>query len=65
MNRYRITYTCDDMPKGYIGTAEKVAKDKRTALGFFCGTKPDKRGVFRRKRGGIGRIIEVLELPND
>lgn len=53
------------MPKGYIGTAEKVAKDKRTALGFFCGTKPDKRGVFRRKRGGIGRIIEVLELPND
>lgn len=65
MKRYRIIYTCNDMPNGYIGTAEKIAKDKGTALKFFCGTKPDKGGVFRRKRGGIGRIVDVLELPND
>ena len=42
MNPYRITYTRDDMPKGYIGSAVKYARDEKEALKHFCGTKPAK-----------------------
>jgi hypothetical protein len=59
MNPYRITYTRDDMPKGYIGSAVKHARDEKEALKHFCGTKPDKDGIFRMKRGGIGKLKSI------
>ena len=59
MNPYRIRYTIQGMPDGYIGNSIKYARDEAEALKHFCGTKPDKKGFFRMKRGGVGRILEV------
>jgi|TARA_X000001388_G_scaffold61441_1_gene46985 hypothetical protein len=47
------------MPKGYIGSAVKYARDEKEALKHFCGTKPDKDGIFRMKRGGIGKLKSI------
>lgn len=58
MKPYRITYNRNDMPN-FQGSVVKYARDEKEALKHFCGSKPDKTGFFRMKRGGIGKLISV------
>lgn len=46
------------MPEGFIGTSVKYARDDKEAMKYI-GTKPDKRGFFRFKRGGTGKLISI------
>lgn len=64
MNRYRIEYTMNDMPDGYIARSTKYARDEKEAM-KYVGTKPDKAGSFRLKRGGIAKLKSITKLPND
>ena len=59
MNQYRIKYITNDMPDGYIASVVKYDRDEKEALGHFCGTKPDKKGFFRMKRGGVAKLESV------
>jgi hypothetical protein len=49
------------MPDGYTGTAIKYARDEKELMGFM-GTKPDRNGIFRFKRGGIGKVLSISIL---
>jgi hypothetical protein len=54
------------MPEGYVGRAIKYASDEASAIKFL-GTKPDRNGFFRLKRGGIGKIksiTKIADVPN-
>ena len=35
MHRYRIQYTMDDMPEGYVGSCTKYARDSSQALKYI------------------------------
>lgn len=61
MHQYKVEYTRKDMP-GYLGRTIKYARDEKELMKCM-GTKPDKNGYFRLKRGGIGRIesIEIID----
>ncbi len=61
MHRYRIEYIMDDMPKGYVASSVKYARDDKEAMKYI-GTKPDKAGSFRLKRGGIARLKSITKL---
>ena len=61
MNRYEITYTSSDMKDDFICRSVKYARDEKEAVKYL-GTKPDKSGVFRLKRGGIGTIKAIKQL---
>lgn len=50
------------MPAGYIGKTIKYARDEQEALKLFCGSKPDKQGHFRMKRGGQGKIQSIKQI---
>ncbi len=63
--QYEIRYTRDDMPEGYIGRAVKYARDEQEAIKCFCGSKPDKLGYFRMKRGGRGKLESIKELKDN
>jgi len=66
MHQYEIEYTRNDMPEGYVGRAIKYASDESSAINFL-GTKPDRNGFFRLKRGGIGKIksiTKIADVPN-
>lgn len=58
MKQYRIKYKRNDMPN-FQGSAVKYARDEKEALKHFCGSKPDKSGFFRMKRGGIAKLISI------
>ena len=62
MNRYRIKYTMDDMPKGYVGCCTKYARDASQALKYILKNKKGKDGFCVFKRGSTGRILSVEEL---
>tara|TARA_R100001086_G_scaffold123417_1_gene63585 strand:+ start:326 stop:517 length:192 start_codon:yes stop_codon:yes gene_type:complete len=62
MHRYRIQYTMDDMPEGYVGSCTKYAKDSNQALKYILKKKKDKNGFCVFKRGSTGRILSVEEL---
>lgn len=61
MNQYKIEYRRFDMSDSYVGRAFKYARDEKTALSFL-GTKPDRNGVLRFKRGGCGKVLSVTVL---
>lgn len=61
IHQYRIEYTRSDMPEGYVARPVKYAKDEATAVRFL-GSKPDKQGHFRLKKGGIGKIQSVTKI---
>ena len=62
MHQYRIEYIRSDMPEGYIASAVKHARDEKEAMKHLGGSKPDKRGYFRMKRGGIARLKSITKL---
>ena len=64
MHPYRIEYIRDDMPTGYIGKSVKHARDEKEAVKFL-GSKPDKRGYFRMKRGGIAQIKSITKTEDE
>jgi len=43
----------------FQGSSVKYARDEKEALKHFCGSKPDKSGFFRMKRGGIAKLVSV------
>jgi len=54
------------MPEDYVGRSIKYASDESSAIKFL-GTKPDRNGFFRLKRGGIGKIksiTKIADVPN-
>ena len=53
------------MPKGYIGSSLKYASTEQDALKHL-GSKPDKNGFMRFKKGGIARIknISIINESN-
>lgn len=61
MHQYRIQYRRTDMPEGYIGRAVKHARDEKEAMKYI-GSKPDKKGFFRLKRGGVAELISINKL---
>ena len=61
MHQYRIQYRRTDMPEGYIGSAVKHARDEKEAMKYI-GSKPDKKGFFRLKRGGVAELISINKL---
>lgn len=46
------------MAADYIGSALKYANDEYQALKYL-GSKPDKNGYFRMKRGGVAKIKDI------
>ena len=64
MNQYLIKYKRNDMPKGYVGSTTKWARDEKTALRFLL-ARNEKNGVAIFKRGGSGKILSVEVLNND
>ena len=61
MHQYRIQYRRTDMPEGYIGCAVKHARDEKEAMKYI-GSRPDKKGFFRLKRGGVAELISINKL---
>jgi len=59
MNQYRIRYVRQDMPEGYVSSVVKYARDEKEAIRHLGGSKPDKKGYFRMKRGGIAQIQSI------
>lgn len=57
MNLYRITYTRSDMP-GYVGSTLKYASNEKDVFKYL-GSKPDKKGYFRLKRGGVAQLKDI------
>ena len=51
----------EGMPEGYVARPIKYARDEKEAMKYI-GTKPDKAGSFRLKRGGVGRIKSITKL---
>lgn len=49
------------MKDDFICRSVKYARDEKEAVKYL-GTKPDKSGVFRLKRGGIGTIKAIKQL---
>ena len=49
------------MPEGYIGSAVKHARDEKEAMNYI-GSRPDKKGFFRLKRGGVAELISINKL---
>lgn len=49
------------MPEGYVGKAIKHAQGEPEAMKFI-GTRPDRNGFFRLKRGGIGKIKSITRI---
>jgi hypothetical protein len=43
----------------FQGSAVKYARDEKEALKHFCGSRPDKSGFFRMKRGGVAKLITI------
>lgn len=64
MNQYLIKYERNDMPKGYVGTTRKWARDQKTAVRFLL-ARNEKDGTVLFKRGGSGKILSVEEVNND
>lgn len=60
--QYEIKYIRNDMPKAYVGKTVKYARSEEEAIKFLCGSKPDKQGYFRMKRGGRGKIQSIKQL---
>ena len=52
------------MPDDYIGVSVKYARDEKEAVKYI-GTKPDKNGFFRFKRGGTGQIKSITRLKDE
>ena len=52
------------MPDDYIGVSVKYARDEKEAVKYI-GTKPDKNGFFRFKRGGTGKIKSITRLKDE
>ena len=50
------------MPEGYIASTVKHARDEKEAMKHLGGSKPDKRGYFRMKRGGIAKLKSITKL---
>jgi hypothetical protein len=59
MKQYRIRYVRQDMPEGYVSSVVKYARDDKEALKHLGGSKPDKNGFFRMKRGGVAQIKSI------
>jgi len=49
------------MPEDYVARPVKYAKDEASAVRFL-GSKPDKQGFFRLKKGGMGKIKSITKL---
>jgi hypothetical protein len=47
------------MPEGYVSSVVKYARDEKEAIKHLGGSKPDKKGYFRMKRGGIAQIQSI------
>ncbi len=60
MPQYEIKYTRADMPEGYVGTAFKHARDEKEAM-KYVGSRVDKQGFFKLKRGGIAKLKSITE----
>lgn len=61
MHQYKIEYSMNDMPEGYVARCVKYARDEKEALKHI-GTKPDKSGSFRLKRGGIAHLKTITKI---
>jgi len=59
MKQYRIRYVRQDMPEGYVSSVVKYARDEKEAIKHLGGSKPDKAGFFRMKRGGVAQIKSI------
>jgi hypothetical protein len=64
MNEYRIRYTLEDMPKGYIGSCKKWAHNEKEAVRYLLKKNADKDGRCVFKRGSSGRILSVQEVKH-
>jgi hypothetical protein len=62
MTEYRIRYTRNDMPEGYVGDTSKWAHTPSEAVKLLLQKNPDKTGACIFKRGGSGKIISVQEV---
>lgn len=62
MTEYRIRYTRNDMPEGYVGESLKWAHGPTEAVKLLLQKKPDSTGTCVFKRGGTGKILSVEEI---
>lgn len=65
MNKYYISYKRDDMNPEYTGASIKYARSEADALMFLLKKKPDVSGLCVFKKGGTGKIIEIIQLKNN
>ena len=62
MNQYSIKYSHSDMPKGYIGSSMKWARDEKEAIKLVFRNRLDRNKCGTLKRGGYGKLIEIIKV---
>ena len=65
MIEFKIRYTRNDMPEGYVGESLKWAHSGSDAVNLLLQKKPEKNGTCVFKRGGAGKILSVEDITTN